>query len=435
MKEIVKNLLPRPLLDFYYRSIALLAAFYYRMPSREMVVIGVTGTKGKTTVAHLIWSALNAAGYKSGLIGTAVIGVGTTSRLNPFHMTMPGRFALQRFLREMAWGGCKAAIVETTSQGIAQSRHRGVIYDIAVFTNLTPEHIESHGSFEQYRAEKQKIFWGLASSERKIIGGMKIPKVIIACSDSREAKHFISFPADIKVTYGAGVDADVRATHIEDSLDGVTFEVKTRRVALKIPGGFNAVNALPALIIGDILHLPQSAVVAGLERTDSVPGRMEIVAQKPFLVIVDYAHEPVSMGAVLASIRSLIAKGKRIVTVFGATGGGRDKAKRPKMGAVAGTAADIIILTTDDPYDENPLAIIEQIAAGVYEADMREGRVLLKIPDRRLAIRKAISLAKPGDAILILGMGAEQSFIMKGDRVLWDDRRVAREELEKHMKQ
>lgn len=434
MKEIIKNLLPRPLLDLYYKSIALLAALYYRTPSREMVVIGVTGTKGKTTIAYFLWSALNAAGCKTGLIGTAAIGIGTTSRLNPFHMTMPGRFALQRFLREMAAEGCMAAVVETTSQGIAQFRHFGVIYDIAIFTNLTPEHIESHGSFEQYRAEKQKLFEKLASSERKTIHGAAIPKAIIACADSKEAKHFLIFPADRTVTYGVSANAHVRAAHIEDSIHGVSFTAEGKRVKLTIPGSFNAVNALPAFIVGDLLGLPARAITAGLEQVASIPGRMEIISRKPFLVIVDYAHEPVSMETVFSNVRPLIGAEKRIIAIFGATGGGRDKAKRPKMGMVAGKRADIIILTTDDPYDENPLEIIDQIAGGVYEAEKREGRIMFKIPNRRLAIRKAISLAKPGDAILILGMGAEQSFIAKGEMVPWDDRKVTREELSKYMK-
>ena len=429
MKTAVKKITPKVILYFYHWLLALSSAVYFGFPSRSMIVIGVTGTKGKTSTAYFIWNALNAAGLKTGIISTVVIGIDPPLALNTLHMTMPGRFALQRHLARMRHEKCEAAIVETTSQGIAQARHKGIDYDILVFTNLTPEHIESHGSFEKYRSEKQKIFSALMESRRKNLTRGRIPKVIIASADTPESIHFLKYSADKKITFGQNEDADIHAAGVEEGEGGIRFFVEDRHISLSLHGVFNAVNALPAIAIGKLLNLNQEKIIDGLEKVASIPGRMEVIIQEPFLVIVDYAYEPASLEAALINARKLVKPRGKVVAVFGAAGGGRDKQKRPIMGKIADEYADIAILTTDDPYEENPITIAGEIASGFTHASQRiRDKRLFEITDRREAIQKALSLARQGDVILILGIGAEQSLVIGNKQIPWDDRMITREE-------
>lgn len=428
-KELIKKFIPAGLLHAYHFSKAKLAAFFYRFPSRKLLVIGVTGTKGKSSVANFIWAGLQASSIKTGLLSTSIIRIGDRDSLNRFHMTMPGPFTVQKLLREMVDRGCRAAIVETTSEGILQYRHQDIIYDILVFTNLTPEHIEAHGSFEKYREAKQIIFRELSRAPRKFLDSFgHTLKTIIVNADSPEAKHFLEFPADKKITYGAADSrADIRAEHIKDSSMGVAFVVDKMPVKLMLAGDFNAINALPAIAVGKALGLKTSDIIQGIQGLATIPGRMEFIEREPFMVVVDYAHEAAGMQAVCVAARGYLKKNGRLILLFGAPGGGRDKRKRPLMGAVAAAKADIIILTTDDPYDEDPRTIIEQIASGMPDTENKPENIY-KIPDRRDAIRMALKLAHPGDAVLLLGMGAEQSMLINGKSIPWDDRAVAREE-------
>lgn len=432
MKWLAQKFIPGFLVSWYHFCLAFFSAALFGFPSRKLVVIGITGTKGKTSTGHFIWSALNSAGYKTGLISTATIAIGKAAAVNTKHMTMPGRFAIERILRNMVASGSEFAVIETTSQGILQWRHKGIVYDIAIFTNLTPEHIEAHGSFAAYRGAKQELFKHLGASARKNVGGRAIPKIIIANADSPEARNFLRYPADRKLTYGTVEGADARATDIVDRIDGVSFNVSGKKIRLHVAGAFNAVNALPALLMAEALHLDREKVARGLEAVTSIPGRMEVVSKEPFTVIVDYAHEKRSMIEALTACRSFLEPKNRLIALIGSEGGGRDRAKRKEIGEAAGELADIVFISTTDPYDEEPISIINEVAAAACSAGKREGVNLFRIPDRREAIAKALDLAKLEDIVILTGMGAQETMIVKNQKTLpWNDRAIALEELQK----
>lgn len=415
----------------YHYVVALFAALYYGFPSRHMVVIGVTGTKGKTSTANFIWSVLHAADMKAGLLSTVNIKIHDREMLNPFHMTMPGRFRIQKFLYEMKRRGITHSVIETTSEGIKQSRHSGIAYDIAVFTNLSPEHLQSHGgSFDQYRETKGRLFAGLPRGKRKVIGGKTIDKVIIANSDDAHAEYFLSFYSDKKITYGRDEHSDFRASHIREGSGGVSFTVKGVEYALHTLGEFNVFNALPAIAVASLCNIPIQKIQLGFASLATIPGRMEVIDEgQDFTVIVDYAHEAVSMNAALQTARGITAKGARVIVLLGAEGGGRDVSKRASLGSISALHADMVIVSNVDPYDDDPKKIISDIA----DAARNNGKViesnLFLIEDRREGIKKALSLAKPGDTVLITGKGAEQSMIIGSKCIPWDDRSVTREEL------
>lgn len=430
MKSVLRKFIPTWLISAYHYLWAVFAAARFGWPSRKMVIIGVTGTKGKTSVANFIWSCLNSAGLKTGLIGTANIRIGDQESLNKYHMTMPGRLILQGLLARMVASGCRYCVVETTSEGIKQWRHKGINYDTAVFTNLTPEHLEAHGSFEVYKKTKGKLFASLAKSKSKIIGGQKIKKLIVANNDSPHRDYFLSFRADKKITFGFGAGADYTARDIKADISGVDFEIVGEKYYLNIMGIFNVYNALPAIIIGQEADLSADAIRKGLADLKLIPGRMELVDEgQDFTVIVDYAHEKESMKALLETATAMRPPSSKIIVLLGAEGGGRDKAKRPIMGELAAKMADIVIVSNVDPYDDDPKQILEDIAVAAERFGKVRGQNLFVIEDRRLGIRQALELARSGDIVLITGKGAEQSMIIKGHRMEWDDREMVREEL------
>lgn len=394
-----------------------------------MVVIGVTGTKGKTSAANFIWACLNSAGDKAGLISTAVIRIGDKEFLNKYHMTMPGSFVLQKLISQMAKEGCKYCVIETTSEGIKQHRQKAIFYDIVVFTNLTPEHLPSHGnSFENYKKAKGKLFATLSNSAQKTISGKKIEKVIIANYDSPHKDYFLNFKSDKKITYGLNEGADYVAKNINDYSSGVEFSVNSNKYQLKTLGKFNVYNALPAIVTASIFGFPAESIQKGFGKLQIIPGRMERIDEgQDFLIFVDYAHEKESMNAVLETAKNMVGP-KKVIVLLGAEGGGRDKTKRPLMGELAGKKADFVIVSNVDPYDDGPLEIIEDIAKASEKVGKVQGKDLFPIEDRREGIKKALSLAKAGDIVLITGKGAEQSMIIKGKKIPWDDRIVVREE-------
>ena len=434
VKSKLKKIIPEKIISFYHLSLAALAGFYCGWPSKKMITIGITGTKGKTSAANFIWSVLNAAGYKTGLIGTANIRIGEIEMLNKYHMTMPGRFILQKLLKQMLDAGCQYCIVETTSQGIKQWRHFGIFYDIAVFTNLSPEHLEAHdGSFEKYKKAKSALFAALAKSGRKIIGGKEIKKVIIANYDNPHSDYYLNFPANKKITYGINDRANFVAKNIRSTEKGLEFFVNYNRYEINILGSFNVYNALPAIIIGSIFDIPNNKIQKGLKDLNVIAGRMEKIEEgQDFLVFVDYAHEKEGMNAILQTARELASgvNGK-IIVLLGAEGGGRDKVKRPILGKIAGKYADFMVISNVDPYEDDPKEIIEDIAKSAENSGKIRGKNLFLIEDRREVIKTALSLANKNDVVLITGKGAEQSIIIGGRRYPWDDRVVVREELNK----
>lgn len=434
LKSKIEKLIPKSIISFYHLGLAILAAFYYGWPSKKMVIIGITGTKGKTSAANFIWSVLTAGGYKTGLVGTANIRIGDIEILNKYHMTMPGRFILQKILKQMQKAGCKFAIVETTSEGIKQWRHYGIFYDIAIFTNLTPEHLQAHNNnFEKYKEAKGRLFKALKNGGRKFIDGKEIKKIIIVNYDDLRRVYFLSFPADKKITFGLENGSNFIAKNIHNTLGGLAFSVGNENFKINILGKFNIYNALPAIVIGNIFNIPCDEIQKGFESLKVIPGRMEKIDEsQKFLVFVDYAHEKEGMNAVLDTARELVSQNYgHIIVLLGAEGGGRDKAKRPILGEIAAKKADFVVVSNVDPYEDDPKEICEDIAVVAEKFGKIREKDLFVIEDRREGIKKALSLASDNDVVLITGKGSEQSIVIGGKRYPWDDRVMVREELRK----
>lgn len=428
MKALIKKIVPKWAVKFYHRILAQTGALIYGYPSRKLIVIGVTGTKGKSTTSYLIAKLLESAGEKVGLTSTIIFKIGGKEWLNDKKMTMPGRFGLQKFLREMVSAGCKYAVIETSSEGIAQYRHAGIDYDAAVFTNLSPEHIESHGSYDKYRAAKAELFKNLSLGKNK---GVK--KTAVINLDDAEADYFLKFNANnVGFTLNDGYRREAKeiisAKDISVREDGSSFALGGKNFETKLLGRFNVYNLVGALAACEALGMELANLRKSVEEIESVPGRMEFVGEgQDFQVIVDYAHEPASMKALYGIVREI--PHKRVIHVFGATGGGRDKSRRPILGEIADQNAQIVILTDDDPYEENEEKIVSDIKKGI--AKKKEGESLFIILDRKKAIEKGIELARAGDIVLITGKGSEQKMAIHGKMIKWDDRAIVREAIVK----
>lgn len=415
-------------------ALATAAAWWYGDPSRRLGVVGITGTDGKTTTSFLAVAALEAAGMSTGLIGTVDTKIGATRAANDVHSTTPEAPTIQAMLRAMVAAGNLGAVVETTSHGLALDRVAEIAYDAAILTNVTHEHLELHRTFEAYLAAKRSLFERLAvtpSNPRKTEPAW--PKTAIINIDDPSAPSFSEAARRAGarlVTYGADPAADVRATAIEE-------DQRRLRVRFDAPGGpgildlrlagrFNAHNALAVVALGEALALDPAAIREGLESVAAVPGRMErIEAGQPFWVIVDYAHTPAALMTVLDLLGPMAAaRGGGLIAVFGSAGE-RDTAKRPMMGRVAGERCRMVVLTDEDPRDEDRTVILEEIAAGAERAGRRRGQDLLLIPDRAPAIQAALEQAHPGDIVLLAGKGHETSIIGADGPRPWSEREAA----------
>ncbi len=403
----------RRLKNIYHYLLSWAASVAYRFPSKKIFVIGVTGTKGKSTTVELINAILESAGKKTALCSSIRFKINEEVEKNTSGMTMPGRFFLQKFLRRAVNAGCEYAIVEVTSQGILQHRHRFIQWNAALFTNLRPEHIDAHGSFENYRNSKVSFFDYAARTSKKL-------NKLFFVNDGDQAQDYF---AEVVDGYGKLISFS-REQFIKKELDG-----GRESIGDWLFGNFNLENAAAANAVAQQLGLGWPLIKKTMKAFQGVPGRMEYIQKEPFAVVIDYAHTPDS----LAKIYNAVLEGKRksaikkIVCVLGAAGGGRDKWKRPVMGRIASDHCREIILTNEDPFDEDPRQIIAEIKSGISNARFSHSNVH-EIVGRREAIKKAFSLAKKGDVVVITGKGSEDWIRTgKGKKIPWNEREVVEE--------
>jgi UDP-N-acetylmuramoyl-L-alanyl-D-glutamate--2,6-diaminopimelate ligase len=424
---------PQVLVSSARAALALAAAWINRFPSHELGVVGITGTDGKTTTSYLTRGMLVECGVPTGLLTTIEVIVGGESRGYTGHTT-PEAPVIQADLRDMLDAGDQAAVLETTSHGLALDRVAQIAYDIAVFTNLTHEHLDLHGTFDNYVAAKRSLFERLAVTPDN--PHKRWPKgAVVNAQDERGAEMAAAASAAGArvLTYGVGPDvaADVVAQSVHDDGRELRMRVRTSRweneVVVGLPGRFNAFNALAALGVGELLDLDPDAMLRGLGAVRHVSGRMEPIDEgQPFDVFVDFAHTPGALAAALDALNPVAAaRGGGLISMFGSPGA-RDIAKRPMMGREAGARSRIVVVTEDDPRTDKRMPILDEIAAGAEEVGKRRGHDLYLIEDRDAAIRQAIELARPGDIVLLAGKGHEHTLARAGGPIPWDEAAIAR---------
>src|SRR3989338_5999798 len=411
-KTIIKKFTPNFLLRFYHFCWAFLGAFLFGFSGydKNIKIIGVTGTSGKSTTSDLITrileepfdSAQGRSNYKVASISTIRFKIGAKEWENKYKMTMPGRFVIQKFLKQAKNAGCKYFVLEVTSEGIRQFRHKFINFDTAVFTNLTAEHIESHGGFENYRNEKLKLFRATKN-------------IHVMNADDENAKYFLNIPARQKIKFSI--------------IDAKKYDFK-----LNLIGDFNVLNALAAISVAKAYGVDFETCKGALEKAKGIVGRMEVVSENP-KIIVDYAHTPEQLEAVYKSLTTNYSlPTTNLICVLGSCGGGRDKWKRPVLGKIAVKYCREIIITNEDPYDENPLSIMKEIESGFSQIRNQKSEILnyKLILDRKEAIQGAVKSAKPGDVVIITGKGSEPWMCVEnGKKIPWDDRQIAIDALQK----
>jgi UDP-N-acetylmuramoyl-L-alanyl-D-glutamate--2,6-diaminopimelate ligase len=407
-------------------ALAAAAANFYRHPAAQLRIIGVTGTDGKTTTCYLINAVLEGAGRRTGLIGTVDYKIGERWESNPTRLTTPGAPEVQGMLRAMADSGADCAILESTSHGLELRRLDQCEYDVAVFTNLSPDHLDQHKTMDAYRAAKGRLFQFLDEPT-----GKSAPRYAVINLDDPEYAYFRGLTSKPAFSYGFKSGADVLAEAVDLLPTASRFRVRTPagtfQLALPMPGLFNVSNALAAIAVGVGEGIETDSIKQSLEGFEGVPGRMESInCGQAFSVVVDYAHTGEALRNVLKTLRA--ATGGRIIAVFGSAGE-RGHTRRKGMASAAAELADYIILTDEDPRSEDPEAIIEEMAGALRAAGRAEPADFLRVLDRQEAIRAAIERAGPEDLVLLAGKGHEQSIEGIGGRAPWDDRVAARRAL------
>ncbi|OLC46567.1 MAG: UDP-N-acetylmuramoyl-L-alanyl-D-glutamate--2,6-diaminopimelate ligase [Acidobacteria bacterium 13_1_40CM_65_14] len=402
-------------------ALAVLAAAFYGHPSREMQVVGITGTNGKTTIAYLLASMFEAAGIRCGVLGTVAYRLGPGEQdVREAARTTPEAPEVQALLREMVDRGCGACAMEVSSHALSLRRADDMTFAAAVFTNLTRDHLDFHSDMEAYFQAKRRLFEMLPSAAPSLLN----------VDDPRGAS--LVEAGGRPVTYAINRPADVTTGPLSFSLDGLTFDVRTPRGTLhlrsKLVGRPNVYNILAAVATATALDLPFDAIERGVAALEGVPGRFQLAssAKDEVTVVVDYAHTDDALRNLLETARPL-AQG-RLITVFGC-GGDRDRTKRPLMGAVASRLSDLVVITSDNPRSEDPQRIIDEIQRGITADTRKDTGQLLTIVDRRAAIAKAVEVAKPGDLVLIAGKGHEKYQVIGDQTLPFDDVAVAREAL------
>ena len=416
------------------RALTWIAAAFHDWPGRKLTVIGVTGTDGKTTTTNLIYKVLLAAGVKAGMVSTVNAVIGNEVLDTGFHVTTPDAHDVQKYLAQMVDAGLTHVVLETTSHGWSQHRVDACEFDIGVVTNITHEHMDEHGSYENYRTAKARLFSSLEITQPKPQGN---PRLGVINRDDVKSFDFLNdFIKVNKINYGLGADADVRATHIEYSPSGLQFKAQSPdfevNVTSKLVGAYNVSNCLAALtatVYG--LKITPEVAAQGIATLEGIPGRMEVIDMgQNFTAIVDFAHTPNALKVALEAAREMMASREdglrqrekpRVIAVFGSAGL-RDREKRRMMAETSAELADLSVLTAEDPRTESLDGILEEMAAGARSRGGREGETFWRVPDRGEAIRFAIRLAREGDILLSCGKGHEQSMCFGGREHLWDDR-------------
>lgn len=394
LKRVIPKKIFIALQPSYHFALAFCAAVFYWFPSRHIKVVAVTGTKGKSTVVELTAAILEEAGFRVASLSTIQFKIGREVRRNLYKMTTPGRFFVQKFLREAVRARCAYAVVEMTSEAARQFRHAFIDFDALIFTNLAHEHIESHGSYEKYRDAKLSLVRALERSPKR-------PRIIVANLGDAEGQRFLDARVEERIPYRFSAE-------------------NTKPFISKLHGAFNQENMLAAAAFARSQGVAEATIARALAKVSVIPGRVEYIrCGQDFDVVVDYAHTPDSLRKLYEAFPN-----RRKICVLGNTGGGRDAWKRPEMGRIADEYCDKVILTNEDPYDENPRAIVEAMARGMKK---QAPEIIM---DRREAIRTAFQTAHAGDIVLITGKGTDP-YIMgtRGAKEPWDDREVAREEL------
>ena len=400
-----------------------LAAAYHDFPSRKLVVIGVTGTDGKTTTCHLLQNIFNfVSNIKVGYISTIAADFGSETAPTGLHVTTPGAPQIQAYLAKMVEAGITHCILEMTSHGLAQGRLTGVDIDLAVLTNVMHEHLDYHGSWENYRDAKASMFHMLHRAWRK----PQVSKVSIINADDPSADYFAAIPADRVLHYGISNPADYRAEDILHQPSATAFRLLDRQINMQLIGEFNIANALAAIAAARELGVEWQAIIDGIAAVDLVPGRMERIDEgQDFIAMVDFAHTPNALMSALEAGRRMLQPGKRLIAVFGSAGL-RDVEKRRLMAETSAQLADMTVLTAEDPRTESLDDILEMMAAGCIAAGGTEGETFIRVPDRGAAIYAACQMAEPGDLVMACGKGHEQSMCFGATEYPWDDRAALR---------
>ncbi len=420
IKKIIPSWLAKPFLPIYHFTLALFGAIIYRFPARHITVIGITGTKGKTSSAEILNSMFEAGGKKTALAGTLRFKIGDQSRRNMYKMTLPGRLFVQKFLRDAVDAKCDVVIIEITSEAARQYIHAFTQLNGLLFLNISPEHIESHGGFNKYLAAKLSIGKSVEKSPKE-------DRVIVANNDDEHGQDFLDLDIPHKTPYSLS-----EAIGIELSNNGARFNFLDQTFNTKLIGRFNISNIIGCAHMAKHFGLSSDDIRRGVESITEIGGRGQRITlpyehpyrnNQDFTVVVDYAHTPASLEAIFQAFEH-----DKKICIIGNTGGGRDKWKRPEMGKIADTYCSHIILANEDPYDEDPMQILKEMAEGISIAPHE---IIL---DRREAIAKAINTAEKNDVVILTGKGTDP-YIMgpNGTKEPWSDADVAREEIEKRL--
>lgn len=423
MSKLAKQI--RPL---YHGTLAWFGHWWYGRPSSDMWVIGITGTKGKSTITYLTYQMFHRLGIRTGMSSSVYMSAGKTPYANPFGNSMPGRTRLHRLIKEAKTTGCTTFVMEVTSEGLAQNRHLGIAFDGAICSNLHPEHLEAHGGFENYKKAKGELFEALDQSLPKTIYGKTLPNREILNQDDEHWEYFARIGSQETATIGLSDTSDIYATDIRTTASHTQFQVhfsdddSIYAVTTPLLGTFNVYNALFVIALCDWFGCDREQVAHSLAYVENIPGRMQVIHQHP-TIIVDYAHTAEALEQVYTTLRQVMPQDGQLIGVLGSAGGGRDTWKRKPMGEMAGKYLDYAIVTDEDPYDEDPQKIIDEVFQGVITSQKEEDTNAFRILSRRQAFEKALSLATDNDVIIITGKGSEHEIHRAGGTVEpWNDR-------------